>query len=89
MLQLAWLTRIRGCIASSKLSPKRLRQDSSQKKRGLTAPPLRVWKLGTQWVVANATLWNVEYSASNFFTTGMPSMNRAMILSICGYTSRL
>jgi hypothetical protein len=62
---------------------------SINKKEGANLTPSIHRKLSTQCVVANATLWNVEYSASNLFTTGMPSMYRAMIFSICGYSSRL
>jgi hypothetical protein len=32
-------------------------------------------KLCNQTVAAKAILWNVEYSASKFFTIGVPTMN--------------
>jgi hypothetical protein len=62
---------------------------STQQKERANYAPSYCQGTGTQWVVANAALWNVEYFASKFFTTGIPSMNRAMIFSICGYSSRL
>jgi len=59
------------------------------KKEGANFAPSSQGKLRNQTVAAKAILWNVEYSASYFFTVGMPSMNFATIFSICGYSSRL
>jgi hypothetical protein len=60
------------------------RRSPTNKKRGGQLRPLLSSKLRNQTVAAKATLWNVEYSASNFFTVGMPSTNLATIFSICG-----
>jgi hypothetical protein len=65
------------------------RRSPTNKKRGGNFAPSPQRKLRSQTFAAKAALWNVEYSASNFFTVGMPSMNLATIFSICGYTSRL
>jgi hypothetical protein len=59
------------------------------KKEGANFAPSSQGKPRNQAVAAKAILWNVEYSASNFFTTGKPSANLATIFSICGYSSRL
>ena len=56
---------------------------SSNKKEGANFAPSQ-GKDRHQTFAAKATLWNVEYSASNFFTVGTPSMNLATIFSICG-----
>jgi hypothetical protein len=56
----------------------------NQKKRGPNFAPSSQGKLRNQTFAAKATLWNVEYSASNFFTVGTPSINLATIFSICG-----
>ena len=60
------------------------RRSPTNKKRGGNFAPSSQGKLRNQTVAAKAILWNVEYSASYFFTTGMPSMNLAAIFSICG-----
>jgi hypothetical protein len=61
--------------------------NSLTQKEGANFAPSSQGNSRNQTIAANAILWNVEYSASNFFTTGMPSMNFATILSICGYSS--
>jgi hypothetical protein len=54
------------------------------KKEEANFAPSSQGKLRNQATAAKAILWNVEYSASYFFTIGKPSANLATIFSICG-----